>query len=245
MIAEIKAEFRKLYTIRSTYVIVGLSLALVIFLTFYIEGIKNAIPSSHDPHRLASEIIGAVQTVSFILTMVGLLLVTHEYRYNTIMYTLTASNSRTKTLLAKFLVISVFVLTFSALFATIAPILTYSGLHFVKGLGLVHQDVAWSSIVWRSLFYSWGYGMIGLLLSVLLRNQVAAIAALFLIPSTIEPLLGMILKHDIVYLPFSSINAVTTKGAISYAHAAMVFGLYLVVGWVVAWVLFLRRDATN
>lgn len=245
MIAAIKSEFRKLYTIRSTYVIVGLSLALVALLTFWVEGIKNASAVSQDPNRLASEIVNAVQIVSLILPFVGLLLVTHEYRYNTIMHTLTSSNSRTKTLFAKILAIGLFSIIFGMILAVLGPVFTYIATHFFKGMDFVHQEFVWSSILWRCVFCAWGYGMIGLLLAVLVRNQVAAIAAFLVIPMTIEPLLSLLLKSNAIYLPFSSLGAVTAKGSISYAHAAAVFMIYMVVGWAIAWVLFLRRDATN
>jgi hypothetical protein len=33
------------------------------------------------------------------------------------------------------------------------------------------------------------------------------------------------------------------RNTITPFHAALVFLTYLVVGWIVAWVLFLRRDA--
>jgi hypothetical protein len=51
-----------------------------------------------------------------------------------------------------------------------------------------------------------------------------------------------------VYLPVISLNAVlvhpsSNQGSITYGHAAMVFMVYLVIGWIVAWALFVRRDA--
>ncbi len=243
MIASIKSEFRKLYSVRSTYGIIGISFALIVLFAFYIQGIKIDAAASHNPFYLASEITNAVETVALIGAIAGVLLMTHEYRYNTIMYTLTSSNSRTKSLLAKILVISVFGILFTLFFGAIAPFLAYAGAHFIKGVDFVHQEFAWSSIIWRCLFYGWGFSMLGLLLAALLRNQIAVLAALFIIPSTVEPLLSMLLKHNSVYLPFSSLFAVGTKASISYAHAAIVFGIYLVVGWVIAWALFLRRDA--
>jgi hypothetical protein len=66
---------------------------------------------------------------------------------------------------------------------------------------------------------------------------------MFLIPGTVEQLLGLLLKKNQVYLPFSALGAVLEHNQISYVRAATVVGLYVVVGWIVAWVLFLRRDA--
>jgi hypothetical protein len=64
-----------------------------------------------------------------------------------------------------------------------------------------------------------------------------------------------------VYLPFTALQQViqaptiagfaavhpardaSTTGYLSSVHGAMVFLLYLVVGYIVGWYLFLRRDA--
>jgi hypothetical protein len=94
--------------------------------------------------------------------------------------------------------------------------------------------------------------MAGLLLALLTRNQVASIVALFVVPDLAEQLLGLLLKHNTVYLPFSSLNQVISTGGdrnmatssnLSPAKAAGVYCIYLAVGWFVAWLLFIKRDA--
>jgi hypothetical protein len=94
--------------------------------------------------------------------------------------------------------------------------------------------------------------MAGLLLALLTRNQVASIVALFVVPDLAEQLLGLLLKHNTVYLPFSSLNQVINTGGdrnmatssnLSPAKAAGVYCIYLAVGWFVAWLLFIKRDA--
>lgn len=95
--------------------------------------------------------------------------------------------------------------------------------------------------------------MIGLVLAVLFRQIVAIIVTLFLVPSTVEPLLSMLLKDNAKYLPFTALDSVITgsgttatgNAALSAAAGAVTFGIYLAVLWVVTWIVFLRRDATN
>src|ERR1700744_3733974 len=106
MIATLKAEFRKLLTVRSTYVITGLVLVLVIFVAFYVEGWRLDSAGLRDPTQLAGDVTGALMITVF-GAIVAILLMTHEYRYNTIMYTLTSSNSRSKVFISKFIVVSV------------------------------------------------------------------------------------------------------------------------------------------
>ncbi|HET8709544.1 MAG TPA: hypothetical protein VFL85_04685, partial [Candidatus Saccharimonadales bacterium] len=82
------------------------------------------------------------------------------------------------------------------------------------------------------------------LLAVLVRSQVGAIAALFLIPGVIEQLLMRLLKEKSIYLPFTALHSVINfDPKISDIKSALVFGAYLVVGWIIAWIIFLKRDA--
>lgn len=248
MIAALKAEFRKLLTVRSTYIVTGLVLVLVIFIAGYIEGWQLSPADLQQPNQFGSDVFGALN-LSIFGAIIAILLMTHEYRYNTIMYTLTASNSRSKVLLAKIVTISVYAVFLTVMVGLLSPIVCSIGIH-LHGHTLVPQVLHVGDLLWRSLFYGWAYGMAGLLLAVLIRVQVGAIAALFLIPGLIEQLLGQLLKHNTVYLPFSSLDQVINSsasnpsgGQLAPGKAALVFLTYLVIGWIVAWILFLRRDA--
>lgn len=245
MIPAIKSEFRKLFTVRSTFVIFALSLLLAVFFAFYVDGIKGG-PTVNDPGKLASEVTNAINTVSILCAIVGVLLITHEYRYNTIMYTLTASRSRTQVFIAKIIAISVFAVVFSLIFAVISPFLAYLGVQ-VKGLHMVHQVLPVWSLLWRAIFVGWGMSMLALILAFIIRIQVGAIAALFIIPSTVESVFGLLLKNNVVYLPFSALNSVLQHHeghiVLTYGRAALVALIYIVIGWLIAWQLFLRRDA--
>lgn len=253
MIPAIKAEFRKLWTVRSTYVLFAVAFALVMLFAFYVEGVKAPPGAAYDTDKLAGEVINAVMTVSVIGALAGVLLMTHEYRYNTIMYTVTSSNSRIKTLLAKFIAVSVFSILFTATFALLSPCMTWLGMS-IKGMTLVPQHIDIFSLVWRALFVGWAFQMIGLVTAALLRNQIGTIVVLLMTPSTAEPLMGLLLKHNAFYLPFSAITQVlqhrttgtspeTIHIAMSYGKAAIVVLIYLSVLWVAAALLFKWRDA--
>jgi len=245
MMAAIKAEFRKLLTVRSTYIWTGFMLLLVIFIAFYPEGWRLNGAQLSDPMQLTDDVTGALNILVF-SAVIATLLMTHEYRYNTIMYTLTSSPSRSRVLWAKLITISTYALLVTALVAVLSPLMSYLGVH-VSGHSLVPQTIDYGSLVWRALFYGWAYIVAAYILAALIRNQIGAIVALFVIP-TVEQLLGVLLKHNSVYLPFIALNAVTQQpspdqGVISHGRAAIVFGIYLIVGWIIAWVLFLKRDA--
>lgn len=250
MMAALKSEFRKLLSVRSTYIITVLVLVLVGFIAFYVEGWRLAPQDLRRPDLLASDVFGALN-LSVFGAIIAILLMSHEYRYNTIMYSLSSSNSRSKVLLAKFVAVSCYALVLTVLICLLSPLASYLGLH-LAGHSMAAQVVHYKDLIWRSLFYGWSYGIAGLLIAVLIRTQVGAIAALFVLPAAIEPLLAQLLKHNAVYLPFLSQSQVINSGqgntigggSLTPGKGALVFTAYLVVGWFVAWILFLRRDAT-
>ncbi len=243
MIPALKAELRKLVTVRSTYVVLGVCFILEILFAFYGSGIKVAAADLHNPHYLASQVTGAVMVLSTLIALIGILLVTHEYRYNTIMYTLTSSRSRAQVLLSKLLVMSVFAILFSVIFGALSPLMTLLGVH-IKGHVLMHQVIPVGDLLWRSALTGWGFAMLALILAFIIRIQVGAIVALFLIPGTIEQLLGLLLKHKQAYLPFMALhNVADDNPMIPHGRAAAVSCIYIVIGWIIALILFQRRDA--
>lgn len=245
MFAALKAECRKLATVRSTYVLSGLAALFTIFYAGYVEGFRLTGKDLLDPNLLKNDVVGALTSLPLVLgAIVVILLITHEYRYNTIMYTLTSSNSRSKVLLAKLVTGSVFALFLTAFIGVLAPLMTIVGVH-LHGNTLGPQTLDYGGLIARALLCGWSYITVALLLGVLLRNQIAAIVSLFAIP-IFEQVLTLLLKKNSVYLPFTAQGAILgnpPQGTISHLHAAMVFGVYLVVGWIVAWILFLKRDA--
>lgn len=246
MIPALRSEFKKLLTVRSTYVTTALVLLFVGFIAFYVEGWRLDSMQLATTNMLSSNVFGAL-TLSVSVAIVAILMMTHEYRYNTIMHTLTNSNSRSKVLLAKILTISCYAIVMTVSIGVMSAVLSYWGVH-AAGHSLGHQVLNYKDIIWRSLFFGWSYGMAGLLIATLLRSQVGSIAILLIMPAVIEPLLSQLVKSNSVYLPFTSQaqvvgNQSVTGASISPAKGALVFSSYLLIGWIVAWILFLRRDA--
>jgi ABC-2 type transport system permease protein len=251
----IKSELRKLLTVRSTYFTILIALGLIMLFAFYGEGLRSTAVSANDPGKLANDVVQGVLTVGLIGGLVGMLLFSHEYRYNTIMYTLTATNRRTKVLLAKIIVASVFAAGFALAMGALSPAVTYLGMKLHGGLVIAHPQLDIFSLAWRSAFVGWGFSMLGMIIVTLLRSQVGAIVLYFLFPFTVEQLAGFVIKDNREYLPFNAVSQVldhhvvlTSDGRaphifMSYGHAAIVALIYVVAAWLIAWVLFLRRDA--
>jgi ABC-2 type transport system permease protein len=246
MIAALRAEFRKLLTVRSTYFIFGITLAITAFFAGFVEGFKNTPDAYHNPGLLVSESTNAIVFVGFILAFAGLLLVGHEYRYNTIMYSLTSSNRRVKVLLAKLVVVSVFALVSSLVITFFAPLCTIIGAS-LHGHHLSPQTYDVWSVLWRCLFCGWGYAVYAFILAVILRNQIGAIVTFLVVPMIGENILALLLKDNAKDLPFNAVQSVAAPMQLGNhadpGHQALIVLMYVAVGLIVGAVAFTRRDA--
>jgi ABC-type transport system involved in multi-copper enzyme maturation permease subunit len=249
MLTNLQSEFRKLFTVRSTYCVLLIAFALEFLVFWLAKGYKinpaNERLALHNPHFLANQILVSSNVVGLLAAIVVVLFVTHEYRYNTIMYTLTASKNRNRVFFSKLIVVSVFSLLFGVVFAMLAPLLTRWGLA-AHHIALIHQTFILRSVAWRTLFNSWGGAMLVAMIALIIRNQVGAFAVVFLLPTVIEGLLSQWLNSYSVYLPFSSLGVLTSPSApsnLSFAHAALVGLAWIVGSGIVAWALFQTRNA--
>lgn len=241
----IRSEFRKLLTVRSTYVIILFTLLLIMLFAGFGEGFKAEASALQNKGLLASESAGGIVFTGLVLAFAGLLLMGHEYRYNTIMYTLTSANRWLKDLFAKVIVISAFALFMSLIVAFFSPFCTLVGLH-LHGFKLVPQTFDYWPIIWHCLFVGWGYAMYAFILTVILRSQVGAIVTFLLVPLIGEHILAALLKGNTKYLPFTSLQSVADHSLapnVSPGHSALVVVIYVIVGLLVGSILFVRRDA--
>ena len=245
MIHTFRTELRKLLTIRSTYIISLLSIAFVVFMSFYVTGVKGE-SGAFDTYRIETLLYNIASLLGVFGAIVAVLLIGHEYRYNTIMYTLTSSNSRTKVFVAKLAVALLYAGSLVTLGSLIGIVAQYAGAS-VGGYTLTVQTIDWGSLLWRMAFYASSFALLGLALGFLFRNVVPAMVSIFIVPSTVEPLLGLLLKENSKYLPFGSLTQVISAPgndtALSPGHAAAVAALYVVGAMLIAWYLFLQRDA--
>lgn len=246
MLPAIRAELRKLLTVRSTYIITGLSLLLIGFIAFWGMGYKSATNYiAQSPDLYQNSILNAISIVQIFSGIVAILIVTHEYRYNTIMHTLTITNRRIKVLLAKVAVIAAYSLVFTVVALGLVALLIYLGVK-MDGQQLIGQHVDLYSVIWRSLFFVASGTLAAMVFGFLSRSTVFAIVTFFIIPTTVEPLLNNLLKINANYLPFMAQNQILSTGmphAYSPLGSAGVFAAYVVGAWILAAVLFVRRDA--
>lgn len=259
----LKSELKKLLSVRSTYGWVLIAFVFLLIGAFYADGFKDSGNILAGPDKGTLFIAGTLAHLPNIIALFGgliaILLITHEYRYNTIIYSLTASNSRTKVLLAKIATILIFTFIYTLLLTAVAIGLIYFGAALAHHT-IPHQDVNYLTYFGKTLFFVEGYALSALVFGTIIRNQVGAIATLLILPGTLESLLSLVLKQNSVYLPFTALSQVTQPpviigsqpahpardlitGSLTPTRGALVFLAYLVLAWLVTWYLFLRRDA--
>ena len=170
MLATIKAEFRKLLTIRSTYAITILSLLLIGFIAFWGMGWHGGPVLT--PTRFQDAAFNLLSIMGIFSGIIAILLITHEYRYNTIAYTLTASNSRMKVLLAKMFVVSIYSLVITAITIAFGLGCLALGAH-MNHVNIAAQQFDIYSVAWRSIVYMVTGVLAGLVIGFLSRSVVS------------------------------------------------------------------------
>lgn len=243
MITAIKAELRKLRTVRSTYILTLIAFALLVFIDFWAVGYKanGVIGNGYVQTAMLNSLAG----VGIFAGIVGVLLVTHEYRYNTIYYALTTTTSRLKLLGAKYLAAMGYVFVFTLVAIALSGVAVLVGLN-MGNHAVPAQTYEWAKILGWGLFYMFGGASFGLLFAVLIRNQIGTLVVYLLAPGTIEALAGLVLKERTAYLPFTALSNTIANmpgSYISRTESALVVLAWLVVGWVIAAILFVKRDA--
>lgn len=242
MKAMVMSELRKLFTIRSTFITALIGLGLVAITSFYVEGVSD-MGAAFDTAKIKNALGTASPVLGQLSAVVIIIYLASEYRYNTIFHTIIASNSRLKVVLAKFLAIVLFSITFGVIGLALGGLLTYVGAT-VGGHNLPPQAFGDGMFIVRNLVYILGYTMYAGIVTMLLRSLAAPIA-IVLIASGIEQLAGLVLEDFVAYLPFRALEATLQLGTstISSTFAMGVVAGYLIVGWTLAAWSFIRRDA--
>lgn len=239
-----RAELRKIWTVRSTYF---LTLAMILLgaglFSFFALGFKNVEHAERSSRALLSALQQPIGLSALLLGILAVVSVGHEYRYNTILYSLTSARERTSVLISKLAALICSALFIAAIVAALSFISFYAGQQ-LAGIATVAQTMPDINFIWRMLATVIVFVIFGFAIAVIVRSLIAATAIMLILPSTIEPLLSMLLKENVKYLPFTALGnlsdamgkgPVTTSGLTVLAY---VVGLLLIAG-----VLFHRRDA--
>lgn len=244
MMSAVKSEIRKLFSVRSTlFIIVAAFLLTSGLIAFWIFGFKNVEHVDSNARALLTCLYSVVAISGVFFSIITVLSVGHEYRYNTIMYSLTSINRRTKVFFAKFAVLALFAVVAGAILAGLGLAAFHIGIN-AAGIDAVAQHIPIAEVLWHSAASILGSVAFGFILATIIRSLIGAMVTILMVPSTIEGLLSLFLKDNTKYLPFTALGNLTSATAQNVTTSLGVVCGYAAVFGLVAYILFLRRDAS-
>lgn len=268
MSAAFRYEWRRLWTIRSTYWLIAITLAIqAVFTVVAAWGARAG--GDVDREEVVSQIVtlGASFGYSplitaYIIAMFGVFSFGHEYRYGMIRATLTAIPDRTAVFVAKAVVTTLLAGVLSLVCCLIGMV---AALVFLDTDGALASSGVWNVVLGATL-YTMLFGLCGLAVAGLVRNQTGALALILLFPLVIESVLGVILRlvanladnnvdaiakvfpFDAGAQMFARPSAELIDEVLGYEPFGPVAGGLILVGFTAAllgaaYALFRRRDA--
>ncbi|HSV40723.1 MAG TPA: hypothetical protein VLI04_18325 [Nocardioidaceae bacterium] len=274
MIDALRYEWLRITTIRSTYWISGITLVFCVGLSFLVAMASSfAFDSEGAPAideitflapALATQFasLQGPYIVAYIATIIAVFAWGHEYRHGMIRATLTAQGSRVTVWVAKYLVVAGWCLALVVTAYLLSSLVSWLWLQD-DGLALVSDE--WFEQFGRTVYYSLIFVWIAAAATSILRNQTAALVAVYLWPLAIEPLIRLMLfaipnteqpEKLARYLPFNAgdrvirnseagraLDAFLGGEQISTEVGFVVFTGFAALAMAVSLVLFTRRDA--
>lgn len=272
MIDALRYEWVRLRTLRSTYWLIGLALAFQVIMTALISwrvSVASGSVGDDDSFDLIAT-IGASSGIAplfigYILGLLGVFSMGHEYRHGMIRATLTAIPSRVHVLSAKLITTTGVVVTSALACVAIAVVSMLVFGVALPGIGSI-LSIAAGTAIFSALF-----ALSGLAFSALVRNQTAAVAMLMLIPTVLEQIIKAIVlaikafsddpssSSGIVtilkYLPYDAGGQMYTRlsigdmlqffGVVPFGPVGggVVMGVFVSVLLALSYWSFVRRDA--
>ncbi|WP_219470243.1 ABC transporter permease [Nonomuraea rhizosphaerae] len=237
----VRAELFKARASRTTWV---LSIIAPVFCALWVL-VPVLVPASSDAARIAGVYSMAAQAYVFTLIL-GILSMAGEYRHQTITWSFLVTPRRGTFVAAKLLasgLLCLLVAVVSALFTLAAG----SVLLAVHGYPALSSDVP--LVLVGAVLSTTFYGLLGVALAVLIRNQVGAIVLAALLFSYGDGFLSWLVPDVYRWLPTGAARALSGMQADGGALLPAWGGGLLFVGYVgvivaLAGMLTLRRDVT-
>lgn len=272
MIDALRYEFVRLRTIRSTYWLIGLALAFQLVMTMVLAAVLSHSDSFGGGDQ-AFQILATIGAslgiaplfIAYVIGLLGVFSLGHEYRHGMIRATLTAIPDRRHVFAAK----AISTALVAALAALGCILIALIGL-LLFGLDLPSGGELWDMTV-GTVIFTILFALSGLAYAALTRNQTAAVALLMLVPSVLEQIiratvLAIKTSSDdargtggfveiLKFLPYNAGGQMYTRASINNlleffgivpfgaVGGGIVMGVFVAMLLAGSYALFLRRDA--
>jgi len=249
MIANLVYEWRRLWSVRATWIMT--------FVYLTITGLLGAGPLFLGDGSFGTQTwAGLYSTNANFLCLVMLSVVAsqffgHEYRYGTIRLTLTEFPKRERVVLAKTVVLAVYVTISTFLGWAVLGVVGFiapEGSIGTQGPGL-NINGGEASELWQVLVFGFAYCLIAMSLTMITRNLALGIVLPLLMFSVIEGLIQLFanlangnMDWIVDILPFANGSAWLTNLPDS-PNAGLIFSTWVIGVYLIGSAMFFKRDA--
>jgi ABC-2 type transport system permease protein len=244
MLRSLRAEIRKLTTIRGPWLLLAAGPLIV---AAGISGLTVSGGNVHDPGTQAKA-LGHVGLAAIFSLILGISAVAGEYRHGTITDSYLSFPGRSRLLAAKLAVSGAAGLAAGLACSVVALTVTAAWWSAKGGHLDLHTTSAWTTLA-GGVGVNVGFALIGVSLGALIRNLVAAVAAALAWIVLIEGIVGQLLGSGLArWLPFSASEALgrsslnTAVRLLPPWGGGLVLLGYAIVFGVAAVLITLRRD---
>lgn len=214
MRALLHAELLKLRSTRATALLALATLLLaVLTVATSVPAVldENASLSLDDPDVLASVVGTGFGAPLVLMSLLGVLAFTQEFRYGTITSTYLGEPRRTRVLVAKGLSLALASVVITT--ATLAVTLTLS-VALIRSQG---GDVTFAAQFWRTVAAGFvvmaAYGVVGVAIGALVPNQIAAVVGVVIWMTAVEQMAIPIVPEAGRWLPFAAASSLMDLSA--------------------------------
>jgi ABC-2 type transport system permease protein len=249
MIASLRYEWRRISSIRSTWILMAAAIAL----SAGFAGIYSAVlgadfsgdESGGQPIELTMTLVqGATQSaanliVVVVLTTIAAQAIGQDYRHGTIRVTLTEYPNRTRVFFSKIIIALAVITVAFILSMAIAAVILAAGGNTAPG-----SEDALGTLL-RAWIYVLGFGLIVFSLTAITRILALGIVIPLVLAAVLEPLISALLSSYVKWLPDALPFAAGTSfsGGTDVLRSGLVFGGWTAALLAVAYIMFTRRDA--
>lgn len=248
----VRAELLKLRTVRLPLWLLVTTLVLTLFsvvATVLTAGLDGS-PIPRDSPDLLALAAASASSGSIVLLILGIMVLTQEFRFGTATPSFLVTPKRWKVLVAKLIGVAIAGLVF-AVIATVVALVAAAALISLRGDALVFDGRVVQVLLGVGLVMLL-YGPIGVGVGALVRNQIAAIVGVLAFTFIVEQLVIALLPEVGKWLPGGAANAVLQLGEVATTNGSLLpvwGGALLLIGYALVFsalgaALTLRRDLT-
>lgn len=243
MIDALRSEWVKLRSVTSTVVlyltVAGVSVGIGLLATAAVPlDDESVVPAD----RLTFALAGVSTALTF-LSVIGVLLITQEFRFETVRVTFAAEPSRARVILAKAGVLAAAAAVVSAVMVALATLIGAAVLS-ARGAPIDFSLPGTSRVLVGAVVLAVLYSLAGLGIGTILKSQPLAIVVVVVWPLLVEGIFGGIFPSLGKWLPFlaaGQLLSVEPKGDKLDPWLGAAYLAAVVVGLIVAGIVLVRR----